>query len=571
MSRTLVAHEQPISKVFGEDYVFSIPGYQRPYAWTIEQAGELLDDLLGFMRANPGTASDAPPYFLGSIVIIKQDGSPDATVVDGQQRLTTLTLLLSAIRATLIIERNRANLTSFLYEEGNEMRGTQNRYRLTLRDRDKDFFRTYVQHEDGIRKLAELNDKLSDSQNRLRENAIFFLSRLERIDESEKVKFSTFIATRCYLVAVATPDLDSAYRIFHVLNSRGLDLSATDILKATIISNVPPESRDEFTQKWEDIEEQTGRDAFGELFSHIRMAYRKAKSQGTLLKEFVAHVPTANALEFIDGILEPMATAYQEINDAAYVSSRNAEPVNQSLYWLNRVEFKDWIPPALVFYVRYRNKPDLMARFFADLERMVYALLVVKAGINERIEIFSKLTDGIEKEIDLFGATSPLQLDPVFQHRVYAALDGPLYASHSAKALAVILLRIDGLISEGGAKYDYDTISVEHVLPQAPAPASQWFQWFPDPKAHAYWVHRLGNLALLSRRKNSAASNFDFDKKKKAYFTRNGISPFVLTTQVLQRDVWTESIINERHQELMAKMETFWRLDERADSLANLL
>jgi hypothetical protein len=571
MSRTLVAHEQPISKIFGEDYVFSIPGYQRPYAWTIEQAGELLDDLLGFMRANPGTATDAPPYFLGSIVIIKQDGSPDATVVDGQQRLTTLTILLSVIRSGLTSEEEKKDLSSFIYQKGNRVRGTENQYRMTLRERDRDFFRNYVQHEDGIGKLVSLNDKLSDSQNRIRENARYFYESLARIDDAEKLDLATFISTRCYLVTVATPDLDSAYRIFHVLNSRGLDLSATDILKATIISNVPPDDRDAFTKRWEDIEEQTGRDAFSELFSHIRMAYRKAKSQGTLLKEFEAHVPIANAQAFIEDILDPMATAYQEINDAAYVSARNAVPVNQSLYWLNRVEFKDWIPPALVFYVRYRNAPDLMARFFADLERMVYALLVAKAGINERIEIFSKLTDGIEKEIDLFGATSSLQLDPVFQHRVYAALDGPLYASHSAKALAVILLRIDGLISEGGARYDYDTISVEHVLPQTPAPASQWFQWFPDPKVHAYWVHRLGNLALLSRRKNSSASNYEFDKKKKAYFTRNGISPFALTTQVLQHDVWAEPIISQRHKDLMAKMESYWRLHERTESIANLL
>ena len=84
MAKTLVAHEESISRIFSDDYVFRIPGYQRPYAWTREQARELIDDLLDFMAANEGDVADMPPYFLGSIVLIKQESQPDADVVDGQ-------------------------------------------------------------------------------------------------------------------------------------------------------------------------------------------------------------------------------------------------------------------------------------------------------------------------------------------------------------------------------------------------------------------------------------------------------------------------------------------------------
>ena len=90
MPTTLTAHEQPISRIFSNDYVFKIPSYQRPYAWKIDQAGDLFDDLIGFMKGQRGEVEDLPPYFLGSIVLIKSDISPDADVVDGQQRLTTL-------------------------------------------------------------------------------------------------------------------------------------------------------------------------------------------------------------------------------------------------------------------------------------------------------------------------------------------------------------------------------------------------------------------------------------------------------------------------------------------------
>jgi uncharacterized protein with ParB-like and HNH nuclease domain len=101
LTHTLTAKEQSLAKIFSDDYVFTIPGYQRPYSWGTEQAEELVGDLLSALADAPAQLSDAPPYFLGSIVLIKADAIPDTTVVDGQQRLTTLTLLLSAIRATV--------------------------------------------------------------------------------------------------------------------------------------------------------------------------------------------------------------------------------------------------------------------------------------------------------------------------------------------------------------------------------------------------------------------------------------------------------------------------------------
>ncbi len=143
MSRTLTAHEQPISKIFSDDYVFRIPSYQRPYAWTTEQAGELFDDLVESIDKDDGDVSDTSPYFLGSIVLIKQDATPDADVVDGQQRLTTLTLLLAAIRAT-VAPASASYLTTLLYERGNPITGTQDRFRLTLRPRDSDFFKLWA-------------------------------------------------------------------------------------------------------------------------------------------------------------------------------------------------------------------------------------------------------------------------------------------------------------------------------------------------------------------------------------------------------------------------------------------
>lgn len=572
MSHTLSAKEQALSKVFSDDYVFTIPGYQRPYSWGVEQAQELLDDLLGALRDAPVKLADSMPYFLGSVVLIKREVVPDATVVDGQQRLTTLTLLLSAIRATVQEHSVQAGITKRIYEMGDVVAAVEPRYRLSLRERDREFFRQYVQHENGLVKLAELNLQLPDAQSRLRTNARLFLHELSQLDQSELVRLVQFVVTRCFLVVVSTPDLDSAYRIFGVLNSRGLDLSATDILKAEIIGTFPETLRDEYTRRWEDQEEALGRSSFSELFSHIRMVYRKAKPQGTLLKEFRTHVALATEPKsFMDELLVPMAEAYEAITDAEYSSSELAEPINDHLRWLNRLEFKDWVPPALAFFIRQQNNPQVMLTFFRDLERLAYSMLVRKIGVNARIERFSKLTEAVEKGENLTLQKSPLQLWPNEQNETYNALNGPLYETHSPKALGVLLLRLDALLSDGSASYQHDVISVEHVLPRQPASGSQWKVWVPELEQHQYWVHRLGNLALLSRRKNSSASNYEFTKKKTAYFTKSGVSSFALTTQVLQHEQWTVSVIKARQDVLMKKLETLWRLDNRMNNVEQAL
>ncbi len=165
------ATEYPIYKVFSNDFLFRIPLYQRPYAWTTEQAGELLADLILALGDGSEPIDEVNPYFLGSIVLIKKD-KPSAEVVDGQQRLTTLTILLAALR-TLVQPQFATDLTDLLYEKPNSLRGTSPRYRLTLAKRDEDFFKEYIQDEGGISKLKDINSKaLSDSRKNIKENAL---------------------------------------------------------------------------------------------------------------------------------------------------------------------------------------------------------------------------------------------------------------------------------------------------------------------------------------------------------------------------------------------------------------
>jgi hypothetical protein len=570
MPQTLTAQEQPIQKVFSDDYVFRIPDYQRPYSWTPEEARDLLDDLLGFIEANPSNVPDMPPYFLGSIVLIKGE-SPASEVVDGQQRLTTLTLLLAAIRAN-VDPKLKANITRRLYEQGDELTGTADQFRLTLRDRDREFFQQYVQRDSGFNDLLNLETGLSDSRTNLRDNARLFQERLRALAEARRVELAAFILQRCFVVVVCASDEASAFRIFAVMNSRGLDLTATDILKAKIVGAIPEAIRDPYTSKWESAEEDLGRDDFNTLFGHIRTVYSKTKAQESLLKGFEQYVPEINSpKEFIDLVLLPMASAYGDLTTSSYSAPKLSDTVNAHLKWLNRLEFKDWVPPALAFTVRRRENAEQMLHFVRDLERLAYWMLVTGKGVYERIERFARVTREVELGGPLWIDSASLQLSAIEQNDFYEALDGPIYARLSAKARTPVLLRLDSLLSDGGAEYHYPLLSVEHVLPQNPPPGSQWLEWFPVPEVRVAWVNRLGNLTLLTRRKNSSASNYSFAVKKDTYFRKGGVSPFPLTTQVLSETSWTMDVVKRRQSMLMKKLEVHWRLENRKSLLDELL
>ena len=166
------ASEKPASKIFSNDYAFVIPNFQRPYSWGTEQAGELLDDLI--LAAFDGGDK---PYFMGSIVLVKAEGDPSAEVIDGQQRLITLTILLAVLRH--LLPKEKETLTHLICEKGDYILGTKERFRVSLRSRDQDFFQNYIQRDGQISNLPK-DAILSDSQSNVRDNALLFKVKLEQ-------------------------------------------------------------------------------------------------------------------------------------------------------------------------------------------------------------------------------------------------------------------------------------------------------------------------------------------------------------------------------------------------------
>jgi len=563
MAKTLEAHDKLIREIFEGSYQFEIPDYQRPYAWTTEQATDLFDDLYSAMQ-DARVSGASSQYFLGSIVLIKEDRDPKSFVVDGQQRLSTLTILLAVLR--VLMPNSAAFLTKYLYKEGNPEWGELNEYRLKAREEDAVFFRTYIQEHGGLERLVSNTDKLEDSRLRYRENAKLLLEKAKALPPAELNELWRFLANDCSLVVISTPDFDAAYRIFSVLNNRGLDLAPIDILKAQVLGVIRTTAGDvkssAYAKEWSSIESSLGRDAFGDLFGHIRSIYAKKKQKHTLVKEFQEYVTeykTPSAL--IDKVIKPYAEVWGFVRDADFEATEHAETINDHLSWLNRVDFKDWVPPALVYFKRFRQQPKLLSEFFNSLERLTYFLLVTKAGINERIETYATLTKEIEAEAfkgDLAGLTT-LALTDAQKHKFVVALDGAVY-DDLPKARMALVLRLESLVRAPGVQLQ-NAMSLEHVLPQTPPDGSDWLQWFPDAKEREAWTHRLANLVPLDRNKNSSASNYDFTKKKNVYFKGKGTaSPFVLTQEVRSEDKWTPAMLIDRQRRLVGVLSTHWDL-----------
>ena len=549
------ADDKIILEVFSDAYAFVIPGYQRPYSWGTEEAGQLLDDLI-----LAASESEEKPYFLGSIVLVKNEGDPTAEVIDGQQRLTTLSILFSVLRE--LLPSRKTTLNGLIYEQGDDILGTRDRFRVTLRSKDQEFFEEYIQRDGQISSLPK-DAVLTDSTSRIRDNALLFEKRLEQElgDTENYTRLARYVAQYCYLVVVETSDQESAYRVFSVLNNRGLPLSVTDILKAEVLGVISDlEQQESYTKKWEDLEESLGREPFEQLFSHIRMIFVKAKARHSILAETREHVkPTRRPVEFIDETLEPYADAFYVVRNAEFEAKRSAEEINRLLRWLNQIDNDDWIPSAILAVRKWGGSyVDRLLHFMRRLERMAFAMFVLRSNVNKRIERYAQVLSGLEADIEPGSKESGLGRKPSEMKEVVDALSGDLY---SEKCARYALLRLDEHLSKGEATYNYPVITIEHVLPQRLTPGSEWARTFDEVERQEL-TNKLGNLLLLSRRKNSGAQNRDFDYKKKSYFSRNGTSPFALTTQVLEHSHWTPEVVRERQKVLVNHCKEIWKLKE---------
>ena len=559
------AEEKPLSKVFSADYLIQIPPYQRPYTWTIDHANALLEDVRDAQRRDK-----TAPYFLGSIVMIQTGEGALHELIDGQQRLTTLTMLLCIARDLADDEADKEQIDKYVAQRADKFEGTAESPRLLVRGRDRQAFEEWVQGRGNTLKVEEeaANGK-SDSQQRFVENVLSMRKTLEGLSAGERDELVHFIVRRCYLIVAAAADHESAYRMFSVLNDRGLNLSPTDILKADVIGALPEEQRQEATDTWESYEDEFGREDFRTLFQAICAIYVKDKIHQALQTEFQETVfaktdpDKFNPGKFMADVLEPYAEAYRHWRAKDYSEVNPSPAVNQALR--NIISLGDHaVTPAALAYLRHvQAGADQALVFFRRLERLAFCMRLMGIGQEARIRRYAKIVRAIEAAAR--ANTGSWDIDPgLFEFSkqdrlaIIAELNGPIGKHRLCKQL---LLLLDGAMTDAGASYDWQSCTIEHVLPRNPAPHSPWLTAFPDEQVREKWTERLANLVLLSRSKNAKASNFEFKKKRDQYFKRGKAPPFAITLDVLDANAWSPRVLQARQHKLLGLLKERWELD----------
>ncbi len=560
MSNKITGKEYPLTKIFSSDFEYHIPVYQRPYAWTEEETGKLFDDLFDFYSTR-----SSENYFLGSIVMIKDDNDRYADVIDGQQRLTTLSILFATIAERFTGER-KASCMKRLQEPGDEVEGIKAQPRLFLREWDQSFFHDYIQNV-NLDALFAIDPITLDTESKrhILNNAKLLRNRLSDNfgTEDELLSFSRFLLNQCYLVGVSTDNQASAFRIFSVMNSRGLDLLPIDIIKSETIGKIPQAQQQEYTEIWEELENDTGRDGFNEVFTHTKTIFSKERPKKNLLDEFREYVTSKiEPKTLIDNYLKPYSQAYFQLRNCEYTSTQNADEINQCLYWLNKTNNYDWMPPAIKFFSLYHNDSQYMLWFMKKLERLSSYLLVTGRDVNHRMDRYKWLLVELESRPDtsIQNPLKSIELTEWEKKAFLEALNGEVY-NMPAMRRNFIIQRLDSFVSDGGAFYNTKLFTIEHVLPQTPREDGEWVSLWPDVAQRRYWLNRVANLVPLTRQRNSAAQNYDFVVKKEKYFqTKNGTSSYTLTTQVLSQDKWTPDVVINRQKELLSIFESRWDL-----------
>lgn len=380
-------------------------------------------------------------------------------------------------------------------------------------------------------------------------------------DKDKMEAFGSFIVCRCYMVAVSTPSQQSAFRVFSVLNSRGLDLLPTDIIKSDVIGRIASDRQDGYTQKWEDLEVQTGRNGFADLFGHIRMIHAKTKAKRALLAEFKEQV-VANygPEELVSTVIEPYAEAYLIAKNNQYLSASDAVEINGLLKWLNRIDNSDWLPVVILFLSQKKNEPQYVLWFLKKMERLAACMHICGKNVNQRIERYAEILKELQNPHSLQNPVSALELKPDEKNEMYSALDGKIYWM-AARRRNYLILRLDSFLSDGAASYDASVLTIEHVLPQTVDSGSEWDRIWSDSLKREEWVHRLANLVPLTLKRNIQASNWDFSRKKSAYFGgKAGVSSYILTTQVLNTPDWTPAAVEQRQSALLGVLTDKWGL-----------
>ncbi len=540
-----------IKQVFSNtDSYYQIPDYQRPYSWADEQIEQLWDDLYSAMESGDES------YFLGPIILIRtQDGSFE--VVDGQQRLTTLTILFCVLRDLYFQKDNTiTNAIKSLVDQ---------KYRLNFRD-----FRLTTQPNLQNQFEQEILNGIAFSQRELSRRqraeskffnaALIFRDRLQAIEskDGEIARFVQYLLDKVILITITCSNQSFAIKLFQVLNARGLDLSPADLIKSYLYSHAE-HKREQFVSDWRAIEAISERigESVTDLFTYYEYYLLARNPKRSLYEELTDEFKNKDANQIVyetKQFIEGYDQIYQAESKAIY-----------PLWYLpNQVFWKAILTTAR--YVNFGEYDDLCTLvrnvFYAywvagyttsKIKQTSFNLIAWVKGKRPLSEIQQEIRDKMAEDSVVKRASDNLQNDAYGESWLKPLLVLLEYAQTDDSKLAYIEL---------------DTkLHVDHILPQGWREVPDWRKRWSEEQAEL-WLNRLGNLTLLSGKKNIAATNDSFTRKKDIYRNAHGRKvAFEISKPILDKAEWTEDAVRERQEWMVAQIEQLLELSLSRDEL----
>lgn len=548
-SGKIEANKEVLQKVFSQDFWFVIPEYQRSYVWQKDNVSELLDDLIFAFENKPENE-----YFLGSLVLKRKDNNEfsEYEVLDGQQRLTTFFMLIAVMRDLLQDEDYKNTLQSMIYQKENKLKRIPSRQRITyeIRDNVEEFIKQFIISKNGTLS-EELNEKAEENNISIANMAIAMLTMRDMLREKDNLEeFAGFLLNNALFIYVSTDNTEDAFRLFTILNNRGIPLTSADILKSSNIGKI--KDKDEvkkYAAIWEELEGKYGEN-FDRFLAFIRTMLVKEKARANLLEEFETNVYKKGKLEMGKETIKFLMhydNIYGEIIDLENPHLSN-EYRNLITIMKLGLPSEDWIPPLMYYYSKF--KMEKLIEFLKKLEFKFTGDWVCQQSPTYRIEAMNRILSVIEKtdQKDLDSLLEDKDLFGIYMEFYKQLIDGEVYKRRFGRYL---LLKVEYLMGDNTVHLSgYNTISVEHVLPQNPDEDSKWAEDFTKEQRF-YWLHRIANLVLISMKKNSKLSNLDFEEKKERYLNQR-IDAFHGNKIFIQQNAtWTPDVLKERQKEIV--------------------
>lgn len=541
------AEEKDLSSIFTDNNIYEIPNYQRPYSWTEDNVSELISDVADAFESN------LTEYFVGSIITIEK-AKKVYDIVDGQQRLTTLTLIFAALRNLISHETARSEIQKKILPI-NALTDAPEQPRLKVRQKEHLFFYEHIL----LGKPVEKDQILGEIESKFMVNLKTIENYFKEQDEIYLKKYANYLLQNVYVVFVNTDSFESAYRLFNVLNARGLSLSNGDLLKNQLFGLATSElEQNKIEQYWNQLEDIIKIKNLDSFLGHYRTALKSAKSKKDLYQEYVDYLKDNNipAEDFCKNLVSASKN-YHKLRNRDFGDNKTIKLI-QSLF---NVSYDEWIPAVLA----YMNNPINDMSFYEYIqliEKITYQNWVRRLGRAKRNTVYYNVINKIN------GGTNKNEInDLIYSYtnntEFFDLLNSNVYGMSYAKA---ILLRIDSARQDDSVLKQYSgVISIEHILPQT-ATNEYWSSRFTDIQIIEN-VHKLGNLVLLSGKKNSQAQNYSFDRKKEIYIRTNEVTSFDLTKEVCNTVEWNLDIISKRQREMIEFSKNLWEIKTFANTM----